>query len=278
MRNRRENRKKKLIVKIAVLIVMLLVVAFSKQLFSWGEEIDTSIANQPPGRDHIFGTDNIGRDLFCRSFIGLRLSLLIAAVMQIICLFLGVTIGTVSAYFGGIVDRIFVFAQSVILSFPGTVVTLCVMMILGNGIFSMMVALCIFGWLSYARLTRSQVMTLRQADFIKGEIAIGTSIGGIIFRHIVPAVLKTLIPMFTLMIGHSVLGIAGLSFLGFGVQPPHAEIGLLIQDGLVYIRSAPWMFIFPGLTLAAYSLMFNTVGDSMQDYFDPHDSVNAGKM
>ena len=84
--------------------------------------------------------------------------------------------------------------------------------------------------------------------------------------------------MFTLMIGHSVLGIAGLSFLGFGVQPPHAEIGLLIQDGLVYIRSAPWMFIFPGLTLAAYSLMFNTVGDSMQDYFDPHDSVNAGKM
>ena len=176
MKNRRENRKKKLIIKIAVLLLMLLVVAFSKQLFSWGEEIDTSIANQPPGMDHIFGTDNIGRDLFCRSFIGLRLSLLIAAVMQLICLFLGVTIGTVSAYFGGIVDRIFVFAQSVILSFPGTVVTLCVMMILGNGIFSMMVALCIFGWLSYARLTRSQVMTLRQADFIKGEIAIGTSI------------------------------------------------------------------------------------------------------
>ncbi|MCR4893762.1 MAG: ABC transporter permease [Eubacteriales bacterium] len=278
MKNRRENTKKRMISRIVILILMLLVVAFSKQLFSWGDVIDTSMANMPPGKEHIFGTDNIGRDLLCRSFIGLRLSLLIAAVMQVICLLLGVTIGTVTAYFGGIVDKLFVFLQSVILSFPGNVVTLCVMMILGNGIFSMMVALCIFGWLSYARLTRSQVMTLRSADFIRGEIAIGTSVGGIIFRHIVPSVLKTLIPMFTLMIGHSVLGIAGLSFLGFGVQPPHAEIGLLIQDGLVYIRSAPWMFIFPGLTLAAYSLMFNTVGDSMQDYFDPHDSVNAGKM
>ena len=267
-----------LIIKVTLLVLMILVAAFSGKLFAWGDAVNTDIANLPPGQGHLFGTDNVGRDLMCRSFLGLRLSLLIAAAMQVICLFAGVVIGTVTAYFGGILDRLFVLLQSVILSFPGTVVTLTVMMLLGNGIFSMMVALCIFGWLSYARLTRSQVMTLRGADYIKGLIAVGTSVPRIIFMHIVPAVIRTLIPMFTLMIGHSVLGIAGLSFLGFGVQPPHAEIGLLIQDGLVYIRSMPWMFFFPGLTLAAYSLMFNVVGDALSDWFDPRESLDAGKM
>ena len=213
-----------------------------------------------------------------RSFIGLRLSLLLAFIMQIICMALGVTIGTVVGYSGGVPDKIFVVLQNVILSFPGTVLTLCIMLLLGNGIFSMIVAMTVFGWLSYARLTRSRVLTLREANFIKGEIAIGSSLFRIHLFHIVPNVIRTIIPMFTLMIGHAVLGIAGLSFLGFGVQPPNAEIGLMIQDGMNYIRSAPWMFIFPGLVLAVYSIMFNTVGDALQDKFDPHDSVNASKM
>lgn len=276
MKRSKENRA--LIVKCAVLAAMLLLIVFSKLLFGKGDAVNTSIANLAPCWQHPFGTDNLGRDLLCRSFIGLRLSLLMAFVMQVICLALGVAIGTVAGYAGGVLDKIFVFLQNVILSFPGTVLTLCIMLLLGNGIFSMIVAMCIFGWLSYARLTRSRVLTLREANFIKGEIAIGSSLFRIHFFHIVPNVIRTVIPMFTLMIGHAVLGIAGLSFLGFGVQPPNAEIGLMIQDGMVYIRSAPWMFIFPGLVLAVYSIMFNTVGDALQDKFDPHDSVNASKM
>ena len=276
MKKSKENRS--LLIKCAVLAVMLLLIVFSKLLFGKGDVVTTSIANTPPCWAHPFGTDNLGRDLLCRSFIGLRLSLLMAFVMQVICLALGVTIGTVVGYAGGILDKIFVFLQNVILSFPGTVLTLCIMLLLGNGIFSMIVAMTVFGWLSYARLTRSRVLTLREANFIKGEIAIGSSIFRIHLFHIVPNVIRTIIPMFTLMIGHAVLGIAGLSFLGFGVQPPNAEIGLMIQDGMTYIRSNPWMFIFPGLVLAVYSIMFNTVGDALQDKFDPHDSVSASKM
>ncbi len=276
MKKSKENRS--LLIKCAVLAVMLLLIVFSKLLFGKGDVVTTSIANMPPCWAHPFGTDNLGRDLLCRSFIGLRLSLLMAFVMQVICLALGVTIGTVVGYAGGILDKIFVFLQNVILSFPGTVLTLCIMLLLGNGIFSMIVAMTVFGWLSYARLTRSRVLTLREANFIKGEIAIGSSVFRIHLFHIVPNVIRTIIPMFTLMIGHAVLGIAGLSFLGFGVQPPNAEIGLMIQDGMNYIRSNPWMFIFPGLVLAVYSIMFNTVGDALQDKFDPHDSVNASKM
>ena len=276
MKRSKENRS--LIIKCAVLGFMLLLIVFSKLLFGKGDVVTTSIANIPPCWAHPFGTDNLGRDLLCRSFIGLRLSLLMAFIMQVICLALGVTIGTVVGYAGGVLDKIFVFLQNVILSFPGTVLTLCIMLLLGNGIFSMIVAMTIFGWLSYARLTRSRVLTLREANFIKGEIAIGSSLFRMHLFHIVPNVIRTIIPMFTLMIGHAVLGIAGLSFLGFGVQPPNAEIGLMIQDGMNYIRSNPWMFIFPGLVLAVYSIMFNTVGDALQDKFDPHDSINASKM
>ena len=276
MKRNKENRS--LIIKCAVLGFMLLLIVFSKLLFGKGDVVTTSIANIPPCWAHPFGTDNLGRDLLCRSFIGLRLSLLMAFIMQVICLALGVTIGTVVGYAGGVLAKVFVFLQNVILSFPGTVLTLCIMLLLGNGIFSMIVAMTIFGWLSYARLTRSRVLTLREANFIKGEIAIGSSLFRIHLFHIVPNVIRTIIPMFTLMIGHAVLGIAGLSFLGFGVQPPHAEIGLMIQDGMNYIRSNPWMFIFPGLVLAVYSIMFNTVGDALQDKFDPHDSVSASKM
>ena len=267
-----------LIVKFCVLGAMLLLIVFSKPIFGWGDALNISHANMAPCREHLFGTDNFGRDMLCRSFIGLRLSLLMAFIIQVICLVLGVSIGTVVGYSGGLVDKVFVVVQNVILSFPGTVLTLCVMLLLGTGTFSMIVAMSIFGWLSYARLTRSRVISLREANFIKGELAIGSSRFRILFFHIVPNVIRTIIPIFTLMIGHMVLAIAGLSFLGFGVQPPNAEIGLMIQDGMVYLRSAPWMFIFPGLILAVYSVMFNVVGDALQDRFDPHEGVNASRM
>ena len=276
MRRSRENRG--LIIKCCILGAMLILIVLSKKLFGWGDAVQLANANQSPSWQHLFGTDNLGRDLLCRSFIGLRLSLLMGFIMQVICLVLGVIIGTVVGYFGGILDKIFVFLQNVILSFPGTVLTLCIMLWLGTGIFSMIVALCIFGWLSYARLTRSRVLTLKEADFIKGEKAIGSSVLRIQFCHIVPNLIRTLIPIFTLMIGHSVLAIAGLSFLGFGVQPPTAEIGLMIQDGLAYIRTNPAMFLFPGLLLPCNSIMFNTVGDALEDKFDPHDGVNASSM
>ena len=274
----KNKNDKKLYIQSAVLFILLLVVAFSGRIFAKGDVINTAVMSQKPSLQHIFGTDPLGRDVLSRAFIGMRLSLLLGFIAQLICLVIGVIVGCVSAYFGGILDKLFVFVQNVILSFPSMVLTFCVLMLLGNGIFSMMVALCLFGWLSYARLTRSQVRAIKDANFIKGARAVGTSTFHILFRHIIPNVIRTIIPMFTLMIGHAVLGIAGLSFLGFGVQPPHAEIGLMIRDGMGYIRTFPWLFIFPGLVLAVYSVMLNVVGDSLQDRLDIHDSANISRM
>jgi len=274
----KNKNDKKLCIQGAILLVLLLVVVFSGVLFGKGDVIHTDIMSQKPSLQHIFGTDPLGRDVLSRAFIGMRLSLLLGFIAQLICMAIGVIVGCASAYFGGILDKLFVFLQNVILSFPSMVLTFCVLMLLGNGIFSMMVALCLFGWLSYARLARSQVRAIKDANFINGAKAVGSSNLQIIFRHIVPNVIRTIIPMFTLMIGHSVLGIAGLSFLGFGVQPPHAEIGLMIRDGMSYIRTFPWLFIFPGFVLAVYSVMLNVVGDSLQDRLDIHDSANISRM
>ncbi len=262
----------------AILIAMLLVVAFSGTLFGKGDVINTDASNLKPCAEHFFGTDTFGRDVLSRSFIGMRLSLLLGFIAQLICMVIGVVVGCIVSYFGGILDKIFMFLQNVILSFPSMVLTLCILILLGNGIFAMMVALCIFGWLSYARLTRSRVRALNDANFIKGAKAIGTSTFMIIFRHIIPNVVRTIIPMFTLMIGHTVLGISGLSFLGFGVQPPYAEIGLMVKDGMSYIKTLPWLFICPGLVLAVYSVMLNVVGDALQDRFDIRNSSNVSQM
>ena len=140
MKRNKENRS--LLLKCCILGAMLLLIVFSKLIFGKGDVVTLSIANLPPCWAHPFGTDNLGRDLLCRSFIGLRLSLLMAFIMQVICLALGVAIGTVVGYAGGFLDKIFVFLQNVILSFPGTVLTLCIMLLLGNGIFSNIVLSC----------------------------------------------------------------------------------------------------------------------------------------
>ena len=269
MKRNKENRS--LLLKCCILGAMLLLIVFSKLIFGKGDVVTLSIANLPPCWAHPFGTDNLGRDLLCRSFIGLRLSLLMAFIMQVICLALGVAIGTVVGYAGGFLDKIFVFLQNVILSFPGTVLTLCIMLLLGNGIFSMIVALCIFGWLSYARLTRSRVITLREANFIKGELAIGSSLFRIHFFHIVPNVIRTVIPMFTLMIGHAVLAIAGLSFLGFGAQPPTPEWGSMLNEGRDFMQSAPWLMVYPGLAIFITVVIFNMLGDNLRDILDPRE-------
>lgn len=274
----KKEKKDYFILQIMIISLMLFVVAISGFIFSKNDNVDLAMSLQSPSLRHPFGTDNVGRDLLARSLMGLRLSLLLALIAQSICLCIGLAIGIIAAYYGGIFDRLFVLIQNIFQAFPATIAMLCMMMLLGNGIPSMMIALSIFGWIGYARLVRSQVKVLKNHNFIKGEIVIGTPQWKIHVFHILPNIIRSVIPMYTLMIGHAVLGISSLSFLGFGVQPPKAEIGLMIQDGLGYVNNAPWMFLFPGLILAAYSIMFNVIGDSLQDRLNPKSSMNVSRM
>ena len=223
--------------------------------------------------DLFFGIDNLVRDLLLRSLDGLKLSLLLAFAVQIISVCMGVVIGILVAYFGGVADKIYIMVQNVIMSFPSIIAALSMILLLGTGLHSLVIALCVTDWISYARIVRSEVITVRQLDYIHGSRAVGTSDFRILFKHVLPNVINPVIPIFTLMIGHTVLSISGLGFLGFGVQPPAAEIGLMIRDGLSYIGKAPWMFMLPGLMLVVYSLLFNILGDKMQDALSPQSEL-----
>jgi peptide/nickel transport system permease protein len=159
------------------------------------------------------------------------------------------------------------------MSFPSIIAALCLIAMLGSGIRPLILALSLLGWVRYARLIRSEAIVLKGYDYIMGARAIGASNFYILYRHILPNVIRPAIPMFSLRIGHTVLAISALGFLGFGVQPPTAEIGMMIKDGITYITRAPWMFIFPGAMLSLYVLCINILGDELQAWFDPRKEI-----
>ena len=264
---------KKLIALLAICLAALVFVALSPWIFPDCNAHVEGARLQAPSTEHFFGTDNLGRDLFARTFNGLRISLLLAFSVQIISLLVGIIVGSVTGYFGGLIDRVYVLIQNVMMSFPSLIATLSLIVLLGTGLKTLIIALSITEWISYARIIRGEIKLAREMDYVKGSRAIGSSTYTILVKHILPNVLNPIVPLFTLMIGHTVLSIAGLGFLGFGVQPPMAEIGLMVKDGLSYLGSAPWLFFLPGLMLVVYSILFSVIGDKLQDKLNPQNDL-----
>lgn len=270
-----KSRKSHLLFLVIVFIVLIVLVVFSSQIFPHGNKLDMKGTLLPPNGEHIFGTDNLGRDLLERTFNGLKISLALALIIQIISLAAGAVVGSVAGYFGGIADKLYVMVQNVLMSFPSIIASLCLIAMLGSGIRTLILALSVLGWVTYARLIRSEVLIVKESDYIMGAKSIGASNWYILFKHILPNVVRPVIPMFTLMIGHTVLAISGLGFLGFGIQPPTAEIGMMIKDGVTYITSAPWMILFPGTLLTLYVLWINLLGDELREWFDPIEEITV---
>ena len=270
-----KDRRNYLIVLIIVFTVLILLVVFSARIFPHGNSLDMQKTLTPPSGGHLFGTDNLGRDLLERTFNGLKISLALSLLIQLISLMTGAVVGSVAGYFGGIADKIYVMVQNVLMSFPSIIAALCLIAMLGPGIRTLILALSLLGWVTYARLIRSEVLILKESDYISGAKSIGAPNLYILFMHILPNVVRPVIPMFTLMIGHTVLSISGLGFLGFGIQPPTAEIGMMIKDGITYITRAPWMILFPGILLTVYVLSINLLGDELREWFDPRREITV---
>jgi peptide/nickel transport system permease protein len=271
-----KDKKPVLALLILVFVIMMMPVLFSAQLFSHIHNLNIKETLAPPGKNHLFGTDNLGRDLFERTFSALKTSLALALAIQILSLTVGSIIGSTAAYFGGIADRVYILIQNVLMSFPSIIASLCLIAMIGPGINALILALSALEWVSYARIIRSETLVLKEADFVLSARSIGATNIYILFVHILPNVIRPVIPLFTLMIGHTTLSIAGLGFLGFGIQPPAPEIGLMIRDGITYMSLAPWMILFPGLMLSVYVLYINLLGDELRDWFNPRKELAAG--
>lgn len=230
---------------------------------------DPLLRGQAPGAKYWFGTDHVGRDIFSRVIHGARLSLSIGGAAVLLGLTLGVAIGLVAGYLGGLVDEVLMRFIDVLLAFPGILLAILVVSILGPGLWNVIVALAIFSVPTFARITRSAVLTIKNLDYVLAARAIGGSAGRIMLGHVLPNALAPIIIYATLRLATAILGGATLSFLGLGVAPPAPEWGLMVSQSRHYIRSEPYMILFPGLAIFLTVLSLNLLGDAIRDVVDP---------
>jgi peptide/nickel transport system permease protein len=222
-----------------------------------------------PSRVYFLGADMLGRDILSRLIYGARVSLLTGIFVVGTTALVGVTLGSISGYYGGRLDGIIMRITDVVLAFPGIILALAIAGVLGPGLFNVMVALAITGWPGYCRVMRGQVLSVKEKDFVEAARALGVSDLSIIFRHIIPNSLTPIVVMATLGMGGIILAAAGLSFLGLGAEPPHPEWGSMLNAGRPFLLRAPHLSMFPGITIMLVVLGFNFLGDGLRDILDP---------
>ncbi len=225
---------------------------------------------QPPNAQHWLGTDELGRDILSRILYGARVSLSVGIISVGIALVIGVVLGLISGYFGGWTDTLIGRGTDALLAFPALVLALAITSALGPSLTNAMLAIGVVGIPIYVRLTRGQVLALKEREFVEGARVAGASSPRIIFRHILPNVTSPIIVQASLGVAFAVLAEAGLSFLGLGVQPPTASWGSMINTGKNYLEMDPWVAIVPGIAIFLTVLGFNFLGDGIRDALDPH--------
>jgi peptide/nickel transport system permease protein len=229
---------------------------------------DLSTVLLPPSNTHIFGTDNLGRDLFSRVICGLKTSLFSSLIITVFIFVFGMIIGVTAGYYGGIIDDILMKITVILQSFPSLILAIAVAGMLGPSLKNTIIAICIINWTKYARMARSLAISAKESNYIKSALLCGAKGYQIILTDIIPNIASTLLVMAMLDIGGMILEIAGLCFLGLGAQPPTPEWGLMMNEARKYIYNAPWMIIFPGIAILLVVFLFNLLGDELRDRFD----------
>ncbi|MDB3957533.1 ABC transporter permease [Opitutales bacterium] len=225
-----------------------------------------------PGKDHIFGTDNLGRDLFARTTYGGRISLAVGLLATLVSLVIGVSYGMFSGYTGGRVDAWMMRAVDVLYALPFTIFVILLMVMFGRNFLLLFLAIGAVEWLTMARITRAQTMNLKRSEFVEAARALGYSHGRILFRHILPNLIGPIIIYATLTVPAVMLLEAVLSFLGLGVQAPMSSWGSLIKEGAEKMDAAPWLLFFPGMFFCLSLFALNFLGDGLRDALDPKSS------
>ncbi|MBQ3479439.1 MAG: ABC transporter permease [Clostridia bacterium] len=227
--------------------------------------VDITARTKAPSAAHIFGTDNYGRDIFSRVVWGTRIDLSIGFFGVLVPLIIGSIIGLLAAWYGGWLDSLLMRISEIMMAFPFTILVIAIITILGTGTINLYIALWLVGWMSYARLVRAEVMTLKKSEFIEAARVAGFSDARILLRHVLPNVISSSIVFAASDMVMCMLTGASMSFLGLGVQPPTPEWGAILNEGRTYITYASWMTFFPGLVLAITGVGLSLLGDSMTD-------------
>ena len=226
-------------------------------------------ANAAPSAAHLFGTDKLGRDVLSRILYGASYSLTSVLFLVFLIFVVGTFLGVIAGYFGGIVDTVIMRFADMMISFPGVILAIAIAGILGGSLVNAMIAMLCVTWTKYARLSRSMVLKIKKRDFVDAAIVSVGSSAHILWGHILPNILPLMVITAAADIGAMMMELAGLSFLGFGSQPPAPEWGLMLNEGRQQLQTAPWLMIFPGLAIFITVVVFNLWGDSLRDVLDP---------
>jgi len=258
------------IVALALIAVFAMCALFAPLLAPYDPLVqDLGSRLRPPSSEHWLGTDSLGRDIASRILYGARISLVIGMVVVASAGVFGTFVGLVAGYAGGLVDEALMRLTEVFLAFPALILAMAIAGALGPSLTNAIIAIAAVTWAVYARLTRGQILSLRRREFVEAARAIGASRVRIVWRHLLPNVLAPLMIQASFDLGSSIIAAAGLSFIGFGAQPPTPEWGVMISEGRNYISTQPWLSLFPGLAILLAVGSFNLLGDGLRDTFDP---------
>lgn len=259
----------------SVLVLCLLLIAIAAPVIAPYDPTHAAMKDAflEPGAQHLFGTDKLGRDCFSRVLYGARASLTGVLVLVASVFVVGTTMGVVSGYFGGKVDMVIMRISDMMISFPGMILAIAIAGIMGGSLVNAVFALTIVSWTKYARLSRSMVLKVKRRDFVEAAIVNGGTTGHILWVHILPNILPMMVITAAADIGALMMELAGLSFLGFGSQPPAPEWGLMLNEGRQQLQTAPWLMFFPGLAIFVTVVVFNLWGDNLRDVLDPRGDV-----
>jgi peptide/nickel transport system permease protein len=222
-----------------------------------------------PNSENLLGTDEVGRDIFSRIVYGTRISLKVSLMAVGISMIIGISLGAVAGYYGGVIDYIITGITDIAWSFPVSLLAIALVATLGRSLNNLILAIALVSWSGFTRLTRGQFLSLREAEFIEAARALGMSNTRIIFKHILPNALAPIIVLTTMEIPKAIIVESSLSFLGLGVPPPTPSWGSILSAGRSYIVEAPWISFYPGITIALLVLGFNFFGDALRDTLDP---------
>lgn len=253
------------------IIVITFLIASSASLIAPYDpgKTDVSLKLTPPSTQNFLGTDQLGRDVFSRMLHGSKVSLSVGFVAVAISILIGILVGATAGYYSGWVDSVMMRFVDIMLCFPSFFLILTVVALLGPSLFKVMVVIGITSWMGTSRFVRAEFLSLRERDFVQAAKALGVKDRRIIFRHILPNALAPVFVTATLDVATAILVEAGLSFLGFGVQPPAPSWGNILTEGRTYIFDAWWLTVFPGLAILITVLSFNLLGEGLRDALDP---------
>jgi len=257
-----------------IIIFLVLAAIFGPMIVPWDPTVNDLMAtNEPPNmtsmNSHWFGTDDFGRDVFARTWEGAKVSLQVGVYAALIDLVIGVIYGSIMGYVGGRVDEVMNKTAEILYAIPNLLVAILLVVVFEPSLLTIIIALSITGWINMAWIVRGQIIQLKNQEYVLASRSLGAGMWRIMFRHLIPNAMGPIIVTLTLTIPSAIFAEAFLSYLGLGVQVPHASWGTMINDSLAVMQIYPWRFLFPAFFISLTMLAFNVMGDGLRDAFDP---------